>query len=294
MTAYAYAGNANLVNYSKETLLAFNARTSVLQETTHREFFADGLQAVFLVADNGKGYSKGRAPGGDLAAKPISTAQITAQFEALFAKAEKDNEQIDFSQANWIKLMIDSTVSEMHRTQDYKILTELDNATHAVTTTQNDVTPALIANLRAYLTRNYVPNDQNMTLACGPSLFSSLSQNTTFSNSLYTAHATKQVDENEPGWKDMPMKFMWQGINIIQIPFVPFNTQTSVETNYLYHKNSIGSAVEMVGDNAVQTYADIPNQKQGVVTPYKVANKILQNDGIVKIPFQSINNLTIS
>lgn len=294
MTAYAYTGNANLVNYSKETLLAFNARQSVLRETTHREYFPDGLQAVFLVGDDGKGYAKGRSPGGDLSPAPISTAQYTAQFEALFAKAEKDNEQIDFSQANWIKLMIDSVVSKMHRTNDYKILVELDNATHAISSTINDVTPAIIANLRAYLTRKYVPNDQNMTLACGPSLFSSLSQNTTFSNSLYTAHATKQVDMNEPGWKDQPITFMWQGINIIQIPFVPFNTSTSVETNYLYHKNAIGSAVEMVGDNAVQTYADVPNQKQGVVAPFKVANKILQNDGIIKIPFKSINDLTIS
>lgn len=290
MTAYAYAGNANLVNYSKETILAFNARTSLLLNTTHREFFARGLQAVFLVADSGKGYAQGRAPGGDIIPDNITTDQIFAQFDALFAKAEKPNEEIDFSQANWIKLMIDNTVSKMHRTNDKLILDALDLATTS-TSVLTTITLETIAQCRQQLVTNYVPNDQNLTLACGPALFASLTSNTSFNNALYTSNSPRQIDLAEPAWKDQPMEFKWQGMNIVQIPFVPFNSSTDVETNFIYHKNAIGSAVQMNQAQTAQMYNDIPNQKQVVVTPFLAANKILQDSGIIKIPFNAANPL---
>lgn len=292
-----YNGNANLVNYSKETLLAFNSRETLLRGRVHTEFFDKGYQAVFLVGDTGRGYSSQRAPGGDLIPKSITADQYTSTFKALFSTAEKTDEEIDFSQANWRKLMIDSVVGEMRRTVDHELILELDNATHAVSTTQTVVTPELIAQLKKQLTTNRVPNDGGLTLLCGPSMFASLSSNTTFSNSLYTKNSPAVVDENKPAWEDKPMEFTWQGLNIIEHPLVPINSSTGVETNYLFHRNSVGSAMSMDDNNpdgAVQMGADGKNRKQWTNAYFKVANKIIQNDGIIKIPFKTLNPLIIT
>lgn len=292
-----YTGNANLVNYSNETLLAFNSRQTLLRDSVHTEFFNKGYQAVFLVGDSGRGYSSQRAPGGDLIAKSITADQYTATFKALFSTAEKTDEEIDFSQANWRKLMIDSVVSEMRRTVDHEIILELDNGTHAVTTTQTIMTPELIAQLKSYLTTNRVPNDGSITLLCGPSMFASMTSQTTFTNSLYTKNSPAVVDQNKPAWEDKPMKFVWQGLNIIESPIVPINSSTGVETCYMFHKNAIGSAMDMNDSNpngAVQMGADGKNRKQWTNAYFKTANKIIQNDGLIKIPFKTLNPLTIS
>ncbi len=297
MSTIGYNGNANLVNYSKETLLAFNSRETLLRDSVHTEFFNKGYQAVFLVGDTGRGYSSQRAPGGDLIPKSITADQYTATFKALFSTAEKTDEEIDFSQASWRKLMLDSVVGEVRRTVDKQIIDELDNATHAVTTTQTIITAEFVAQLKKYLTSNRVPNDGNLTLLCGPSMFAALSSNTTFSNSLYTKNSPNVVDNNKPAWEDKPMKFVWQGLNIIEHPLVPINTSTLVETCYMFHKNSIGSAMDMDNANpsgAVQMGADGKNRKQWTNAYFKVANKIIQNDGIIKNPFKTLNPLTIS
>lgn len=128
-------------------------------------------------------------------------------------------------------------------------------------------------------------------------MFAALSSNTTFSNSLYTKNSPNVVDNNKPAWEDKPMKFVWQGLNIIEHPLVPINTSTLVETCYMFHKNSIGSAMDMDNANpsgAVQMGADGKNRKQWTNAYFKVANKIIQNDGIIKIPFKTLNPLTIS
>lgn len=279
----AYAPTAPLVIYRNDIILGFNRREKLLYNSVLTQFQARGYQAVFEVADTNSDYAVKRGANGFIPSSTFTQAQYTATMEIQFAKDVRNKEDILGSQGDIERVMSEAAVGKINRSIDKVILDTLDAASQTAWSTAplTSVSIDTFAGLKALLTRAKVPSDGNITCVIQPSVEAQLYKLPGFANSLWTGKMP--INMADVAWKDKPRMYTWLDINFIVLPGMT-GEGTSSETNYIYHKNSIGLAASLDGQGTptVEAGYNQENAYYFVNADFYMGAKVIQNTGIYK------------
>lgn len=88
---------------------------------------------------------------------------------------------------------------------------------------------------------------------------------------------------DDPAWKDKPQAYRWRNVLIIPHPMLANVSSPTSEVCYMYHKSAIGHAANVGDVQSVVGYNNEDDYSYARTTLFMGA-KLLQNDGIIKIP----------
>lgn len=274
---------APLVVYRNEIEMAFNRRNKLLFNTVNTKFQSNGYQVVFEVADSDDSLAVTRGANGLIPSGSITQEQFTATMNAKFAKYTLNQENKLYSQGDLQRVMTEAAAGKINRTIDSDIITTLDGATQEYNTTPiTSVSISTILNIKAKLQNSNVPNDGQLYAVITPAVEAGLLQLPNVTNVLFSDKKNLQNPDSFD-WADMPKMYEFAGVKFIVIPALPGNG-TSTETNYVYHKQSVGLAHMIGGEGEPQVDAgwNGENKYYYVNANFIMASKILQNTGIYK------------
>ena len=281
--AAAFQPTAPLVIYRQDIIMGFNRREKLLYGSVLNQFQARGYQAVFEVADTNADYAVKRGADGFIPASTFTQAQYTATMEIQFAKDVRTKEDIMGSQGDIERVMTDAAIGKINRSIDKVILDTLNTATQTAWNSAPLTTISIdtFAGLKAKLTANRVPSDGNIYAVINPSVEAQLYKLPGFANSLYTGRMP--INNADVAWKDKPRMYNWLDINFIVMPDL-LGAGTSSETNYFYHKNSIGLAAALDGQGTptVEAGYNQENAYYFVNADFYMGAKVIQDTGIYK------------
>ena len=274
------ADTAFQIQYRQEFVQAFEQHASLLRETVTTEAVIKGNQAVFLVAGSGAATAVSRGVNGRIPARGDSLTQNTCTLLEWHDLVRKTGFNVFASQGNQRAVMQMTTMAVLNRKIDDLIVTEL--ATGSVTLGTGGVTVpnvSVFQNARVKLSNAAVPWDSNVTLLCQPSFLAYLEQAPEFANAQWVD--IKPYAGDNPSWKDRPMAYRWRNCLIVEHPNLP-GRGTSSEVSFLYHKSSIGHAMDTQGLQTPVGYFEEQDYSWARATAYMGA-KLLQNTGVVVI-----------
>jgi len=279
----SFAPAAPLVVYRNDIIMGFERREKLLWGSVTNQFQQKGYQAVFEVADTGGEYAVKRGANGFIPASTFTQSQLTATMEIQFAKDVRNKEDILGSQGDIQRVMTESSVGKINRSIDKVILDTLDLASQTAWSSAplTSVSIDVFASLKALLTAAKVPSDGNITCVINPSVEAQLYKLPGFSNSMYSAN--RPIDTASLGWMDKPRKYRWLDIDFIVMPGLT-GASTSSETNYIYHKASIGLAADLTGEGnpTIDAGYNGENKYYFVNSDFYMGAKIIQDTGIYK------------
>lgn len=264
---------AAMIQYKKDFIPAFEQKQSLLKLTTTKEQVVSGNQATFLVSGSGGDTAVTRGTNGYIPYGNPTNNQYTATLVEKHAPYELTGFNVFASQGNQIKVMRDSSIAVINRDIDLTLLTELANATQdfgSGTATLNTVLGA-----QAILGNNDVDveDEDNMFAVISPAFRGYLMQTTEFSSGDYV--------ESKPYGGPVRKMWRWAGVNWIVSSRIS-GLGTANEVCYMYHRNSVGYAVNMGEEKIEADYDKKQDLSWSRASVYHGA-KILQNNGIVKI-----------
>lgn len=227
------------IQYRDEYIMGFERHQSLLRDTVTTEAVIKGNQATFLVVDSGGAEAVTRGTNGLIPGRPDNNTQTTATLQEFHDKPVKTNFNIFASQGNQRQIMQMTTMAVMNRKIDSQIITTLNTGTVAIGAGAVP-TVSLFQNAVVKLQNASVPWDSNITLAASPSFLAYLEQTTEFGNAQYVN--VKPYAGDEASWRDKPMAYRWRNCLIITHPGLP-GIGTASEISFMYHKSSIGHAV---------------------------------------------------
>ena len=274
------ADTAFQIQYRQEFVQAFEQHASLLRETVTTDAVIKGNQAVFLVAGSGAATAVSRGVNGRIPARGDSLTQNTCTLLEWHDLVRKTGFNVFASQGNQRAVMQMTTMAVLNRKIDDLIVTEL--ATGSVTLGTGGVTVpnvSVFQNARVKLSNAAVPWDSNVTLLCQPSFLAYLEQAPEFANAQWVD--IKPYAGDNPSWKDRPMAYRWRNCLIVEHPNLP-GRGTSSEVSFLYHKSSIGHAMDTQGLQTPVGYFEEQDYSWARATAYMGA-KLLQNTGVVVI-----------
>ena len=270
--------------YRQEFIVGFEQHEALLRQTVVMEAVIKGNQAVFEVADSGAAVAVTRGVNGLIPARSDDLAQNTAVLSEWHDLVRKTGFNIFASQSDQRAIMQMTSRGVLNRKIDNQIVTALNTGTVAIGVAAQAPTISLMENAKVKLQNAFVPNDQWITMAAQPSFMAYLEQAPEFSNALWVdvkPFEAKDGNSGDWGWRDQPVMYRWKGMLVITHPLLPGKGTTS-EHSFVYHRNSIGHAVDtagltaMVGNNEEQNYA-------WARTSCFMGAVVLQNSGIVNI-----------
>jgi len=278
----AFAPAAPLVIYRNDIEMAFNRRNKLLFNTVLTNFQAKGYQAVFEVADADATLAKTRGANGSISFDSFTQAQYTATMEAQFAPYKLSKENILYSQGDLERVMTEAAAGKINRTIDSHIISTLDTATQEYNTTAlTSVSINTFVNIKAKLMQARVPNDGELYCVINPSIEASLLTLPNVTNIFYSDKKNLQNPETFD-WADKIKMYEFAGLKFIVMPDLP-GMGTALETNYVYHKKSVGLAHLMGGEGpTVDAGYDGQQKNYWVNADFILGSKIIQNTGIYK------------
>tara|TARA_R110000787_G_scaffold72733_4_gene162159 strand:- start:4668 stop:5549 length:882 start_codon:yes stop_codon:yes gene_type:complete len=285
-----FTPTAPLVVYRNEIELAFNRRKTLLFGSVSTQFQAKGHQAVFQVADADLTYAVKRGANGLIPSETFSQEQLTATMEIQFAKDTRTIEDAMGSQGDIVSTMVEAAAGKIARSIDKVITDTLDTATQTMFNANPLSTIGLnvFTSLKAQLTKARVPSDGSIYCVIQPSVEAQLYNLPSFASSLMVN--TKPIPGADLDWKDEIKMYNWLGINFIVLPDLP-GQGTASETNYIYHKRSVGLAADVSGGSPiVSTGYNEENAYHFVNADFYMGAKVIQNTGIIKF-FSNGENL---
>ena len=265
---------AAVIQFRKDTVAQFEQQVSLLKLTATKETVLQGNQATFLVAGSGTDTAVTRGTNGDIPYGNPTNTQYTATLVEKHAPYELTGFNVFASQGDQVSVMRKASINVINRDIDLTLLTELANATQDFGT--GTATLQTVTGAQAILGNNDVDveEEDNMFGVISPAFRSYLMQTTEFTNGLY-------VDMKPYGGPVRKM-WRWMGINWIMSPLVT-GLGTSTENCYIFHRNSIGYAVNLGEEKIAAGYDEKQDKSWSRATVYHSA-KILQNTGIVRLP----------
>lgn len=266
--------DAAVTQYRDEYIAGFEDGQSRLRDTCVTETVIKGNTATFLVSDSGGATATTRGVNGLIPARTDNNTQSSATLVEWHDLAEKTGFNIFASQGDQRRLMQETTRMVMNRKIDSDIISQLDTAT--VTTGAAAVASvSMVAIAKAKLGYANVPTEEmdNIWGVVTPGFMAHLQQTTEFASSDYVdikmfSGATRKT-------------LRWFGVNWIEHPSLT-GSGTSSESCYLYHKNSIGHAVDVAGMDVDMDY-EKKQQMSWARCSIFMGSKLLQNTGIVKM-----------
>lgn len=272
------AVDAAQVQYRQEFIAAYEQRQTLLRDSVTTEAVFKGNQATFLVAGSGSDTAVTRGANGLIPARADTETQTTATLVEWHDLRRKTAFNIFASQGNQRQIMQMNSMAVLNRKTDSLILTELATGTvttgAAVTASMN-----LVAKAKTKLGNAGVPWDNNIWAVISPAFEGYLMQIKEFASREYIN--SPPSDGADAAWRDKPRAYHWYGVNWIVHPNVS-GVGTASESCFMYHKSSIGHAINVEGMETPIGY----NEEQAYSwarTSCFMAPKLLQNTGVVEM-----------
>lgn len=273
------ADTAFQIQYRQEFIQAFEQHQSLLRETVTTEAVIKGQQAVFLVAGSGSASAVTRGTNGRIPARSDSMTQNTCTLQEWHDLVRKTGFNVFASQGNQRSIMQMTTMAVLNRKIDETIINELNTGSVAIGSSSTLPSVSVFQNGRVKLSNASVPWDSNVTLLCQPSFIAYLEQAPEFANAQYVD--VRPYAGETASWKDKPMAYRWRNCLIMEHPNLP-GKGTSSEKSFLFHKSSIGHAMDTAGLQSPVGYDQEQDYSWARASAFMGA-KLLQNTGVVVI-----------
>lgn len=268
------ADTAFQIQYRQEFIAGFEFNRSQLSACVVNEAMIKGNQATFLVADSGGASAVTRGVNGLIPARPDNLNQYTATLVEWHDLVRKTGFNVFASQGDQNRIMQQTTMAVINRKMDLDIISELDTAT------QNSGAAAvasltLVAKAQTKLGNNFIPVDEadNMFGLATPAFMGYLMQLKEFGSSDWV--------DIKPFAGPTRKMLRWYGINWIISPLLT-GTGTASEKCYVFHRNSIGHAVDKAGLKSPVGYDDEQDYSWARASIF-MGSKKLQNTGIYQM-----------
>jgi hypothetical protein len=265
---------AAVTQYRQAFIDQFEAKVSLLRMASTKESMANGLTVTFLVAGSGTDVAVTRGVNGQIPYGNPTNTQVSATLVEKHAPYELTAFNVFASQGDQKAIMRKASMNVINREIDLTILTELANAT---IDTGAYVPPSqdMVENALAYLGNQNVPveEEDNMFAVISPSFRGYLRRTTEFINGQYV--------DVKPLNGPVRKMWRWAGVNWITNSLVN-GVGTSSEKCYMFHRDSLGYAVNVGEDKVSIGYDEKQDTSWSRATIYHAA-KILQNTGIVEL-----------
>jgi hypothetical protein len=265
--------------YREEFIAGFEQHQSLLRDTVVTEAEIRGNQAVFLVVDSGSAAAQTRGVNGLIPARADNNTQNTATLREWHDLARKTRFNVFASQGNQRAIMQMTTMGVINRKIDDDIITTLNGTTVTIGGTTTIPGTDTIANAMVKLQNASVPWDSNVTLLCQPSFLAYLQQEPEFSSADYVALRPWAGDD--ANWRDRPQAYRFNNMLVISHPNLP-GKGTSSEKSWMYHKNSLGHAIDMAGMDTAVGYNDEQDYSYCRASAF-MGSVLMQTSGAVEI-----------
>lgn len=271
------------IQYRQEFVAGFEQHASLLRDTVTKEAVIKGNQAVFLVADSGGASAVTRGVNGLIPARADDLTQQTATLSEWHDLVRKTGFNIFASQGNQREIMQRTSMAVLNRKIDNQITTALDTGTVTIGASGTIPNVSLAQNAVVKLQNASVPWDSNITLLCQPSFLAYLEQQQEFSNNAQFVDEKPYggKESNSASWRDRPAMYRWRNMLVIAHPNL-VNKGLSNEHSYVYHKASLGHAMDTAGLQTPVGYVEEQDYSWARASAFMGA-VVLQNSGIVVI-----------
>lgn len=264
------AETAYQVQYRQEFIAGYEQKQSLLRQTTTTEAVIKGNQATFLIADSGGATTVHRGVDGFIPARADNLSQVTATLSEEHDLVQRTGFNLFASQGDGRRIMQETSQGVLNRKVDSQILVELANTTYAAGLAAVTGSLDLAMWAKTILGNNQVPLDSNISAIVSPAFHAYLMATTEFANAQYV--------NNKP-FSDMPIMFVWAGVN-----WIVHNNLTGVGTSsescFMYHKSAIGHALNTQGMDIKSGYDDRQDFSWARASAFMGA-KLLQAKGCV-------------
>jgi len=264
------------IQYRQEFIAGFEARQTLLRQSTTTEAVVKGNQATFLIADSGGAEATTRGVNGLIPARADNLTQTTATLVEWHDLVRKTGFNIFQSQADQRAIMQQTTMGVINRKVDSDIITELNTATQD-TGTAAIATLGMALRAQTILGNNEVPMDGNLWAVITPAFRAYLLQVPEFSSADWVS--VKPMDSGTPSWKDQVGFYRWLDTNWLVHPNLP-GVGTSAEKCFMYHSTAIGHAFDKSGLKTPIGYDEEQDYSWARATGF-MGSKLLQNAGVV-------------
>jgi hypothetical protein len=270
------ASTAFKTQYLEEFVPGFEFNQALLRQACVTKANIQGNTAVFLVADSGNASAVTRGSNGLIPSRNDNLTQNSCTLQEWHDLPTKTGFTVNMGQADQRKIMTMTGYAVLNRRIEDDIISQLDTATND-TGSAVKASVDLVEYARTILGNNNVDvgDVENMFALVSPAFMSYLRQAREFNNAEY-------VDVKPYAGIGTTKKMLrWADINWITSSRVS-GLATSLEKCYIFHRNSIGHAVDseklkqLVGYNEEQDY-------HYTRTSAAMGSKLLQNFGVVQI-----------
>ena len=272
--------------YRQELILGFEDRQSRLRSTVVTEADVNGNQAIFLVSDSGAATATTRGADGLLVARDDSHTQNTITLAEWHDLVRKSRFNIFASQGNQLALMQTTAMGVINRKIDDDIIVALDTAT-------NDTGAATTASLELVMKAVTILGDNTVDIEEEDNMFGLISPG--FKGELMQLPEFASADYVEIKRLTGPARsfLRWAGVNWIVHPrltgSVGAGGSGASEKCYIYHRNSIGHAMDKDGMDVRIGFDEEQDYSFARMTTFMGSTK-LQNKGIVQILHDNSNS----
>ena len=273
------AANAPVTAYREEFIAGFEARQSLLRDSTTTEAIIKGNTATFLIADSGGATTTTRGVNGLIPARADNLTQTSATLTEEHDLVRKTGFNIFQSQGDQRRIMQMTSMGVLNRKTDSQIITQLNTGTVTPSATAAVMTVSLAMHAITILGNNEVPFDGGIYGVLSPAALGYLMQTREFSGAEYVRKAP--YDGAAPSWADRQGYYDWAGVKWVVHPNVP-GVGTNAEKLFVYHRSAIGHAANTAGMDLAVGYDDEQDYSYARCSMYMGA-KLLQNTGVVVI-----------
>lgn len=269
------ADSAPQIQYRQEFIHGFEDMQSRLRSTTVTEAMIKGNQATFLVADSGSATAKTRGANGLIAARADNLTQLTATLAEWHDLVRKTGFNIFQSQGDQRRIMQETSMAVVNRKIDDDIIAQFDTFTND-TGTAVPASLDMVVKAKVILGNNFVPieEEDNMFGLITPAFEGYLMQIPEYSSADYVSV--------QPFSGPAKLYRRWMGVNWICHPrltnSVGAGGSGASEQCFMYHRNSIGHAVDKSGISSPIGYDEEQDYSYARVSIF-MGSKLLQNSG---------------
>ena len=265
--------------YRQEYIHGFEDRQSILRATCVQEAVIKGSEAIFLVADSGSATAVSRGINGLIPARADNNTQNTATLLEWHDLVRKTNFNIFASQGDQRRIMQETTMAVVNRKIDDIVIEQLDTATNN-TGAAAQASLDMVVWARTILGNNFVDlsDEDNIFGLVTPAFEGYLMQIPEYSSADYI--------EVKPFTGPARRFRRWMGVNWMTHPRLTNSvgaggTSTS-EQCFMYHRNSIGCAVDKDGIDSPVGYDEEQAYSYARVSIH-LGSVLLQNSGVVQM-----------
>lgn len=271
------ANTAPVTQFREEFIAGFEARQTILRDAVTTESVIKGNTATFLIADSGNGAAVTRGINARIPSADDNLTQTSATLVEWHYKPIATRFNIFESQGDRQRIMQMNAMAAINRKIDDDIITVLDTAT-LTTGTAAPAGVRMVNKALAGLGNNSVPMDGNIYAVITPAFNAYLNETTEYASADYVN--TKPLT-GPGGWTDKPNVKEWMGVKWLVSNRLT-GVGTSSEKCYMFHKSSVGHAVDTGGISVGGGYNDEDDYYFVRCTVF-MGSVLLQNSGVAQM-----------